>query len=272
MAYGARLESVLGASPRGFESPILRQSTSFSNRMVPVTQQATGRPDGRRARVRRHRRERQIIVFGALALALGFGAVFAAGIYKGTINGPVSVAFVTPAGQFESDVTLVCPAPDSLPLTADQVAVQVLNATDTSGLATRLSDDLKGRGFVTVGTGNWGRSYGENIRISFGPAGVQQAYTVALQFEGATQLVLDNREGTLVDVVIGTKFVDAPRLRSVLAAELSPELPLSANAECLPVTLVTPEPAPRNLPANPLDPEATASPSPSVSPSVSASS
>ena len=26
MAYGARLESVLGASPRGFESPILRQT------------------------------------------------------------------------------------------------------------------------------------------------------------------------------------------------------------------------------------------------------
>ena len=25
MAYGARLESVLGESPRGFESPILRQ-------------------------------------------------------------------------------------------------------------------------------------------------------------------------------------------------------------------------------------------------------
>ena len=27
MAYGARLESVLGASPRGFESPILRHQT-----------------------------------------------------------------------------------------------------------------------------------------------------------------------------------------------------------------------------------------------------
>ena len=26
MAYGARLESVLGASPRGFESPSLRQA------------------------------------------------------------------------------------------------------------------------------------------------------------------------------------------------------------------------------------------------------
>ena len=31
MAYGARLESVLGASPRGFESPILRQLTLYTN-------------------------------------------------------------------------------------------------------------------------------------------------------------------------------------------------------------------------------------------------
>ena len=29
MAYGARLESVLGASPRGFESPILRHCASL---------------------------------------------------------------------------------------------------------------------------------------------------------------------------------------------------------------------------------------------------
>ena len=31
MAYGARLESVLGESPRGFESPILRRSHEFSS-------------------------------------------------------------------------------------------------------------------------------------------------------------------------------------------------------------------------------------------------
>ena len=30
MAYGARLESVLGASPRGFESPILRDTSPGS--------------------------------------------------------------------------------------------------------------------------------------------------------------------------------------------------------------------------------------------------
>jgi hypothetical protein len=41
VAYGARLESVLGASPRGFESPILRAT--------PVSL-----PDGNRVRVRRY--------------------------------------------------------------------------------------------------------------------------------------------------------------------------------------------------------------------------
>ena len=35
MAYGARLESVLGASPRGFESPILRSSAIGSDRVHP---------------------------------------------------------------------------------------------------------------------------------------------------------------------------------------------------------------------------------------------
>ena len=38
MAYGARLESVLGASPRGFESPILRHFLHSSD--------SRGRPAG----------------------------------------------------------------------------------------------------------------------------------------------------------------------------------------------------------------------------------
>ena len=36
MAYGARLESVLGASPRGFESPILRQVRMLGARQRPT--------------------------------------------------------------------------------------------------------------------------------------------------------------------------------------------------------------------------------------------
>ncbi len=234
--------------------------------MVRVTEPVTGRPDPRRARVRRHRRERQIIVFGVLIFALAFTGVLAAGIYRGTLDGPFSQPFVTPVGAFESDITLVCPPPESLPLATDQVAVRVLNATDVSGLAGRVNDDLVGRGYVSIALGNWGRTYSATARIAFGPDGVQQAYTVARNFESA-EMVLDNREGTLVDIVLGEAFADHPQLRSVLAPELAQDLPLAANAECLPVDLVIPEPAPRNLPDNPLDPE----PVPSATPSPSAS-
>ena len=39
MAYGARLESVLGASPRGFESPILRvpRKRTFANETAKLS-------------------------------------------------------------------------------------------------------------------------------------------------------------------------------------------------------------------------------------------
>lgn len=51
MAYGARLESVLGASPRGFESPILRQTHSRNQCMsgdsqlaVEIANHSQGKP------------------------------------------------------------------------------------------------------------------------------------------------------------------------------------------------------------------------------------
>ncbi len=46
MAYGARLESVLGASPRGFESPILRHPTpeplEVPGFLLPVASRVVG--------------------------------------------------------------------------------------------------------------------------------------------------------------------------------------------------------------------------------------
>ncbi len=222
----------------------------------------SGPQSGRRAQVRRHRRERQIIVFGALAVGIGFIALLAAGVYRGTIDAPFSEAFITPEGQFDSSVDLVCPPPNTLPLEPSQVALRVLNGTEIAGLAGSLSDDLAGRGFVSLDPGNWSRSYGDNVRIIFGETGVVQAYTLAAQFENEVDLVFDTRETSLVDVVLGSDYAAAPGLRSPLAPELSRELTLSANEECLPVGLVTPEPAPRSLPVNPLDP----SPAPSASP------
>ena len=53
MAYGARLESVLGASPRGFESPILRHRTpepaQVPGFLLPVAPLVFRAPSGRAA-------------------------------------------------------------------------------------------------------------------------------------------------------------------------------------------------------------------------------
>ncbi len=217
----------------------------------------------RRDVLRRHRRERQMLFFGILVIALGTVAFGAYSVYTGSIEGPFHRPFVTIAGDFNSDITLVCPPSDSYPMDAAKVAVRVRNGTDRSGLAGTVMSDLEGRGYVALGADNWSRSYDGVARISFGVNGVQQAYTVARNFP-EYELILDTRKDTTVDVVMGSAYEG--ELVPLTDPSLSSDLPLSAYAECLNARLIEPEPAPRNLPPDPF-----ASPSPSASASASAS-
>ena len=142
-----------------------------------------GSPKGsRRAAVRRHRRERQVLVFGILTIAIAAVVFISMGIYKGTISGPFNVGFVTPSADFTSTINVACPPSGSKPLDSSEVAVRVLNGTDRSGLASNTLDDLVGRGFVSLGSTNWNQTYDETARIMFGESGIQKAYTLALQF------------------------------------------------------------------------------------------
>ena len=226
---------------------------------------AAGTPQGSRRRVvRRHRRERQVLVFGVIVIAIAAIVFIAMGVYKGTIQGPFNVAFVTPQAEFTSDITLVCPPSGTYPLDPAEVAVRVMNGTEEPGIAKTTLNDLEGRGFVPLGASNWNREYGGTARIMFGETGVQKAYTVALQFTTA-ELVLDDRKNATVDVVLGAEFV---QIVDPLDSQLDPEQPLAANSQCLPVTQVEPEPAPRIYPEDPLAPEPTTSPSPSPSASA----
>jgi hypothetical protein len=225
---------------------------------------AAGSPQGsRRKAVRRHRRERQVLVFGTIVIAMVAIVFISMGVYKGTIQGPFNESFVTPEAEYSSTVNLVCPPAGSLPLEPDQVAVRVFNGTDTPGLAGHTLDDLEGRGFVGLGASNWSRTYDKVARIMFGESGVQKAYTLALQFTDA-ELVLDTRTNATVDVVVGASYKG---IVSPLDPQLDPNTPLTANAPCVPVSQVEPEPAPHNYPKDPLAPKETASPSPSASPS-----
>ena len=228
----------------------------------------------RRDVVRRHRRERQFLVFGLTVGVLVALSAIALAAYQGRITSPIEAAFKTPAAGFSTDVTVPCPPLDKatgareLPLPVDQVVVRVRNGTTTSGLARDTLAVLTGRGYVATipGATNWdNRTYADSVRIQFGEAGLQQAYTVGRNFP-TVEYVLDNRKGAVVDIILGATF-SVKNMRPQYAPELDPKTPLVAPLQCLPWDRITPQPAPRIIPVDPLAPSASPSPTPSPSPS-----
>ncbi len=99
MAYGARLESVLGASPRGFESPILRHRTIASPRLGGECMNHTSdRPDYLvRVRPRNSLLRTGVLSYILLSLPL-FGALYFLGASRGTWPIALLVHLVTLVG------------------------------------------------------------------------------------------------------------------------------------------------------------------------------
>ena len=224
----------------------------------------------RRDVVRRHRRERQFLVFGLLVgVLIALGAIGLAA-YQGRIDSPIDAAFQTPEPDFSTDVTVPCPYSDaerSMPLPPAEVLVRVRNGTDKTGLARDTLEVLTGRGYRGAGATNWdNRTYSDSIRIQFGEDGLRQAYTVARNFP-TVEYVLDNREGAVVDIILGATF-EVKQMRPPYAPELDATTALVAPLRCLPLDRVTPQPAPHIIPADPLAPVATPTPTPTPTPAA----
>ncbi|WP_152649766.1 LytR C-terminal domain-containing protein [Demequina oxidasica] len=215
----------------------------------------------KRATVRRHRRERQILLFGLILIGMAVAGVFFASVYKGDTEGPFAEPFVTPASDFATEVNVACPPGDALPMEPTEIPIRVLNSTDKAGLAGTTASDLKGRGFVVTGAGNYPRPYEGSVRIIYGEKGLVEAYTISTYFT-QSEMVLDTRDSAVSDLVIGDEYDPATTLRPQGAPELDPEVPFVRPQQCVPVELVAPEPAPRVIPDNPL---VEASPSASAS-------
>lgn len=202
--------------------------------------------------LKRRRRDRQIAVFGILAVALVVLTFSAMGIYRGTFASPFEQPFITPSPDVTDVVTLACPPSGeaSMPMPANEISFRTLNGAGESGLARAYLEDLRGRGFVGVAATNSNRPYDGLVQIVFGKAGLRQAYTIALQFP-ESELVYDNRSSALVDLILGKDAVSA-ELRPLYAPELDPSLELTETGRCLPIDLLQPQPAPARLPADPL--------------------
>ncbi len=198
-------------------------------------------PDRGRAVRRRHKRERQAVVFGLLIAALAVGALGAVAVFTGGIEAPFSRPFTT---QEPTPLPVAapppCPPDGTLPVAYGEVQVTVLNATDRTGLAGQTAEALAARGFAIASVGNATSAVPGAARISFGPAGVGAAYTLAAHLEGA-RLVLDERTDASVDLALGTGFVGLLDPGVIL---LDPSTPLTGQDGCVPLAEAQVSPPP----------------------------
>ncbi len=104
-------------------------------------------------------------------------------------------------------VTAPCVATGTTAVDASKITVRVLNATDKSGLATAVANELQSRGFGIQGVDNYSGGTLERTEIRFGKNAIAEAYTLAGNVSDAI-MRMDSRDDSLVDLLIGSSFYD----------------------------------------------------------------
>ena len=129
-------------------------------------------PQQQRVLHRRHKHERQAVVFGALIAALALAGLGATAIYTGAMDAPfLARDFTTPSPDaIPEDPKAPCPPADALPVALPSIQVRVLNSTGISGLAGTASTTLTAAGFVVLEVGNYPMKVTGGSRIQFGEA------------------------------------------------------------------------------------------------------
>ncbi|WFE30834.1 LytR C-terminal domain-containing protein [Solwaraspora sp. WMMD791] len=162
---------------------------------------------------------RALVVVGVLVvLALIFVVV---AMVRDSQSGDTAAASC-PAGWAVADVTL---------REAKEVRLNVFNATDTSGLATNVADDLGNRNFQIEEAANdpEGRRIDGVAVLRYGPKAVGSAHLMRAYFlDQATTEYDPAREDDIVDVVIGNGFrqlATTTEVNQSLAALGKPVLP-----------------------------------------------
>ena len=158
----------------------------------------------RNQRLRRTRRMRaiQLTIFSILAISLIGVGVYAVGQLQEPSAEPGTI---DPKAFGPAAVGITCPEPGAVPLPPSEVTVSVLNGTSRSGLAGAVSEDLIARGYAIETTGNTRQATGAAL-IVHGPDGYLAAQAVKAQVPEGTLKLDQKREGTAVDLLIGSEF------------------------------------------------------------------
>jgi hypothetical protein len=189
------------------------------------------------------------VVFGVLIAFLAVCGIFALAVYSGAISSPFNRPFTTVGASAQKTYPVPClPAvegqPDgALPVAYTQIEIRLLNASAEPGLAGAHETVLAERGFTILEKGNVPEPLQES-EIRFGTKGTVQAYTLAAQFP-TMRLVLDDRTGTAVDLLIGEDFDTPLEIEDV---DVAADQPLANAEDCVPMDTIEPEP--RIMPAS----------------------
>lgn len=156
------------------------------------------RTAGMSTAARRARRRAGLVIAGLLAAVL-LALLLALAIMQGWFG------FGQEGGDDAAQSTAVeLPPPSMLP---EEVSVNVFNATSRSGLAGRTAEALGSRGFDVQGVDNADAIEGVGI-VRYGPDGAEQAELLAESIGQDLALDLVEREGAIVDLVLGPDWED----------------------------------------------------------------
>ncbi|GLY94812.1 LytR C-terminal domain-containing protein [Actinoplanes sp. NBRC 103695] len=141
-------------------------------------------------------RVRAFVVLGVLAVA---AIVFVVVALVRDTQGGASADGGCPEGAPLATITL----PDD----TDEVKVRVLNGTKTSGLADRVSDDFKNRGFQVQPPKESRTKFSRIAIIQYGPKAVGNAQLIKAYFLGKARAEYSAKRTTdVIDIVIGDQY------------------------------------------------------------------
>lgn len=163
------------------------------------------RTAGMSTAARRRRRRTALVLTGLLVLLIAVFA-YAGAYYKGWLGSEEETGGGTDGEQVTATATAEALEPGD-------VQVNVYNATDRAGLATRTAEALEARGYdVQAADNDPEQSTVEGAaNIRFGPEGADAA-EVLHELVPDAELLEDERESEEIDLVLGPDFEEFPDL------------------------------------------------------------
>ncbi|MDR0945225.1 MAG: LytR C-terminal domain-containing protein, partial [Bifidobacteriaceae bacterium] len=158
--------------------------------------------------VKRHVFIRQVAIFGVIAAVLAVVGVVAAGAYTGRLTiGFISHPFSSPTPSATDYGPTPCPASDDAKYPANaKITVRVLNASTITGAAGSVGQTLQARGFKVDSVASISEDFQGSILVRAGYKGIDAAYMVLTHMPDDAKLTVDDRDTSVVDVIIGAKY------------------------------------------------------------------